>query len=82
MQEGALYETLRRLAARLREEGIEYALIDGMALVAHGVPRFTEDVDLLLSRAALVAFSMRLDASVRAEYRRLWALAQAAPRDL
>lgn len=60
MQEGAIYVTLRQLALRLREEGIEYALIGGMALVAHGVRRFTEDVDVLLTREALAAFNERL----------------------
>jgi len=60
MQEGAIYDTLRRLAACLQGEGIEYALIDDMALVAHGVRRFTEDVDVLLTREALAAFNERL----------------------
>jgi len=56
MKEGDVYETLRRLAARLSEEGLEYAVIGGMALVAHGYRRFTEDVDILLTPAALKLF--------------------------
>ena len=56
MKEGDVYETLRRLAARLREAGLEYAIIGGMALVAHGYRRFTEDVDILMTREALHLF--------------------------
>jgi len=60
MQEGEVYETLRRLARRLEEEGLEYALIGGMALVAHGYRRFTEDVDILMRAETLVLFRERL----------------------
>jgi len=60
MQEGEVYETLRRLAKRLREESLDYALIGGMALVAHGYRRFTEDVDILMTPEALEAFRQRL----------------------
>jgi hypothetical protein len=60
MKEGEVYETLRRLAARLREESLDYALLGGMALVAHGYRRFTEDVDILMTPATLQAFRERL----------------------
>lgn len=60
MQEGEVYETLRRLATRLREEALDYALIGGMALVAHGYRRFTEDVDILMTGETLEAFRERL----------------------
>jgi hypothetical protein len=60
MQEGDVYETLRRLAVRLRQESLEYALIGGMALVAHGYRRFTEDVDILMTPETLTAFRERL----------------------
>lgn len=60
MQEGNVYETLRRLTAHLRDEGLEYALIGGMALVAHGYRRFTEDVDILMTKETLQAFRERL----------------------
>src|SRR3990172_6514213 len=56
MKEGDVYETLRRLAARLKEEGLEYAIIGGMALVAHGYRRFTEDVDVLMTPETLRLF--------------------------
>jgi hypothetical protein len=56
MKEGDVYETLRRLAARLKEAGLEYAIIGGMALVAHGYRRFTEDVDVLMTPETLRLF--------------------------
>ncbi len=60
MQAGDVYETLRELADRLRREGLDYALIGGMALVAHGYRRFTEDVDILMTKETLQAFRERL----------------------
>jgi hypothetical protein len=54
--EGAVYEALRRLARRLDEEQIPYALIGGMALISHGYRRFTEDVDILLTAEGLTLF--------------------------
>jgi hypothetical protein len=45
----AVHKTLRRLAARLDELGIEYALAGGMAMFMHGYRRFTEDVDFLVT---------------------------------
>ncbi|MBI3243261.1 MAG: hypothetical protein HYZ49_13305 [Chloroflexi bacterium] len=56
MKEGDVYETLRALATRLREEGLEYALIGGLALAAHGYRRFTEDVDILMTPETLRLF--------------------------
>ena len=60
MQAGNVFETLRRLAHRLQDEGLEYAVIGGMALVAHGYRRFTEDVDILMTPEGLRAFRERL----------------------
>jgi hypothetical protein len=60
MSEGRLIATLRRLAARLSEEGVTYALIGGMALGEHGYVRMTEDVDILLTRDGLDRFRDRL----------------------
>jgi hypothetical protein len=56
MNEGRLIETLRRLATRLRDEGIPYALLGGMALGEHGYVRMTEDVDVLLTPEGLERF--------------------------
>lgn len=46
---GGVQESLRRIAGRLDELGIPYAIVGGMALFLHGYRRFTEDVDLLVA---------------------------------
>jgi hypothetical protein len=58
--EGDIYETLRRLVEELDENALDYALIGGLALVAHGYRRFTEDVDILMTPEALQVFRERL----------------------
>jgi hypothetical protein len=58
--EGDIYETLRCLVEELDENGLDYALIGGLALVAHGYRRFTEDVDILMTPEALQIFRDRL----------------------
>lgn len=60
MEQGPIFHTLRRLAARLDEAGIPWVLVGGMALVAHGYRRFTEDVDILLAPEGLAAFGEHL----------------------
>jgi len=60
MKEGDVYETLRRLGTRLEEVGLVYAVVGGMALVAHGYRRFTEDVDLLMTPETLHRFKDEL----------------------
>jgi hypothetical protein len=56
MKTGPVHQTLRRLARRLSEEQIDYALIGGMALALHGLVRPTQDVDVLLTREGLDRF--------------------------
>jgi hypothetical protein len=60
MERGVVYESMRRLAKRLEAEGIAYAVIDGMAVTAHGHPRLTLDVDILLTPAGLNKFREQL----------------------
>lgn len=48
----ATWSDVVRLAAYLHEAGVEYALIGGYALAAHGFNRQTEDVDILVSPSA------------------------------
>ena len=60
MKEGDVYETLRNLVACLEREGLDYAVIGAMALVAHGYRRFTEDVDILLSSEGLRHFQEKV----------------------
>jgi len=53
---GTVYDALHRLNRRLEEEGISYALMNGMALISHGCQRYTENVDILLTAEGLTAF--------------------------
>ena len=55
-RQGQVYDSLRRFVRWLDEESIPYALIGGMALIAHGYRRYTEDVDMLLTGQGLAAF--------------------------
>jgi len=43
-----LYDELHALIRRLQEAGVDYALCGGLAMAAHGWPRATMDVDLLI----------------------------------
>jgi hypothetical protein len=59
--ESLVQKTLRRIARRLEELHVPYAIAGGMALFAHGFERFTEDVDILVSRDSLKAIHTHLD---------------------
>ncbi len=52
-KESAPFRTMQRVAARLKELNIPYAVAGGMALFQHGFRRFTEDVDLLVTADGL-----------------------------
>src|SRR5205823_306251 len=54
-------KTLERIARKLDELGIPYALAGGMALFFHGFRRFTEDVDILVTRESLKAIHDQLE---------------------
>lgn len=56
MGQGSLNNTLAQLAADLKKHGIDYAVIGAVALLAHGYPRFTEDIDLVLTPQGLEKF--------------------------
>lgn len=45
--------SLRRLALRLNELGTNYAVVGGMALYLHGFRRYTENVNILVTREGL-----------------------------
>jgi hypothetical protein len=60
MKRDIVNETLERITGRLETAGIPYAIIGGMALPAHGVMRFTEDVDVLTTREGLEAIHAQL----------------------
>lgn len=60
MGEGTLNKTLARLSNDLEEHGIDYVVIGAVALLAHGYPRFTEDIDLVLTAEGLQKFHEEL----------------------
>jgi hypothetical protein len=60
MGEGTLNKTLARLASDLDERGIDYIVIGAVALLAHGYPRFTEDIDLVMTSEGLQKFHEEL----------------------
>lgn len=60
-EKSAVQETLRNITGRLGELGIDYAVAGGMALFRHGFRRFTEDVDLLITREGLERIHRELD---------------------
>ena len=61
LREGGLFfqnecevqHSLRRLALRLNELGTNYAVVGGMALYLHGFRRYTENVNILVTRDGL-----------------------------
>lgn len=52
-ERSAVQDTLRTIARRLVEIGVPYAVSGGLALFHHGLRRFTEDVDVLVTREGL-----------------------------
>ncbi|WP_394835331.1 nucleotidyl transferase AbiEii/AbiGii toxin family protein [Pendulispora rubella] len=44
----ATWDDLKLLASYLTEAGVKYALIGGYAIAAHGLNRFSEDIDILV----------------------------------
>lgn len=56
-----VHETLRRITRRLGDLGIPHAVVGGMAMFAHGFRRFTEDVDLLVTREAMDRIGKELE---------------------
>jgi hypothetical protein len=67
----ATWDDVKTLAGYLDEAGVEYALVGGYALAAHGYNRFTEDVDILVNPSAanarrwIVALSRLPDGAAR-----------------
>jgi hypothetical protein len=60
MGEGELNKTVVQLGSDLDIHGIDYMVIGAVALTAHGYPRFTADVDLVLTREGLELFHREL----------------------
>lgn len=57
---GMLNDALSRLVRDLERNGIDYAVIGAIALNQHGYRRFTEDIDLLMTREGLDKFRDKL----------------------
>ncbi len=60
-QNSAVFKALHQISARLKEHGIPYAVVGGMALFKHGLRRFTEDVDILVTKDDLKQIHAKLD---------------------
>src|SRR5690242_15120870 len=60
-QESAVHKTMRKIAKRLDDLGIPYAVVGGMAMFFHGYQRFTTDVDILVTREGLRQIHERLE---------------------
>lgn len=60
-EDSAVFHALRNIAARLKALAIPYAVVGGMALFRYGLRRFTEDVDILVTRADLRTIHDKLE---------------------
>ena len=54
---GLMNDTLRQLAKDLEDRQIAYSVIGAVALNQHGYRRFTEDIDLLMTKEGLQRFT-------------------------
>jgi hypothetical protein len=60
MGKSLLNNALRRIALDLGSHGIDYTVIGAIALNQHGYRRFTEDIDLVLTKEGLEKFREEL----------------------
>jgi len=60
-KDSAVHKTLRSITRRLSDLRIPYAVVGSMAMFHHGYRRFTEDVDLLVTKDALEEIHTRLE---------------------
>src|SRR5439155_15581425 len=60
-QDSAVHKTLRKITQRLDELGIPYAVVGAMAMFFHGYRRFSDDVDLLVTREGLAEIHRQLE---------------------
>jgi hypothetical protein len=59
-EKSAVHKSLHKIARKLEELSIPYAVAGGMALFSHGFRRFTEDVDILVTPDGLKATHAQL----------------------
>jgi hypothetical protein len=60
-EDSAVFQALHKITQRLTSLGIPYAVVGGMALFRHGLRRFTEDVDILVTKADLKIIHEKLE---------------------
>src|SRR5882757_3358395 len=60
-EDSAVFKALHNITSRLKALGIPYAVVGGMALFRHGLRRFTEDVDLLVTKNDLKVIHEKLE---------------------
>lgn len=60
-ERSAVHKTLRDLTQALNELGVDYAVAGSMAMFVHGFRRFTEDVDVLVTREGLAKIHEALE---------------------
>jgi hypothetical protein len=60
MGQGRLNIALTNLTRDLKQHGIDYMVIGAIALMEHGYPRLTEDINLVLTPEGLEAFHREL----------------------
>jgi hypothetical protein len=60
-KDSAVHKALLKITKRLGELGIPYAVVGGMAMFFHGYRRFTEDVDILVTKEGLREIHAKLE---------------------
>jgi hypothetical protein len=60
-EKNAVHRTLQKIARRLDDLGVPYAVAGAMALFRHGFRRFTEDVNILVTRQGLQEIHRQLE---------------------
>ncbi len=62
-KESKVHDSLLRITKRLDALGVPYALVGGMAMFLHGYRRFTDDVDILVTKDGLKLIHEKLEGS-------------------
>src|SRR5262245_16564299 len=60
-EKSRVFLAMRKIGRRLNELQIPYAVVGGMAVFRHGLHRFTEDVDILVTKDGLQRIHEKLD---------------------
>ena len=60
-ENSAVFKALHNICQRLKAIGVPYAVVGGMAIFRHGLRRFTEDVNILVTKSDLKIIHEKLD---------------------